>query len=256
MKVTILGCGAAPGVPSVSDGWGACDAANHRNRRQRTSILVEEGATRLLIDTSPDLRQQLLDAEIRRLDGVIYTHAHADHIHGIDELRGVNRAMGGPLAVYATAETLKVLQLRFGYAFAGIPPGASIFRPWLLPTEIASDQPFRIGDITIQPFVQDHGNTTTIGYRFGDLVYSTDVLELPAAARDVIRGAKLWILGAYGLEPHPTHVHVPKAVDWIEELQAERAVITHMSNAIDYETLRASLPVHIVPAYDGMTLET
>ena len=256
MKVTILGSGSAPGVPSISTGWGDCDPINPRNRRRRASILVEEGATRLLVDTSPDLRQQMLDAQVQTVDAVIYTHAHADHIHGLDELREVNRVTKQPLAAYGTADTLQQIQARFGYAFKGIPDGAPIFRPWLVPNIIAAGTPFQVQEIAVVPFAQDHGNCETIGYRFGDVVYSTDILELPEAARVSIRGARLWIVGAYGLTPHPTHAHVAKALKWIADLKPERAIITHMSNHIDYETLKAQLPSHIEPAYDGLTVET
>ena len=255
MKVTILGCGSAPGVPAISTGWGECDPANPRNRRRRASILVEQGATRLLVDASPDLREQLLDAGVRTVDAVIFTHPHADHIHGLDELREINRVTGQPLPIFAPADTIAVLRDRFAYAFKGIPPGAPMFRPWLVPTTIAPGTAFQVGEIPIQPFLQDHGNCTTIGYRFGDMVYSTDILELPEASRPAVRGAKLWVVGAYGMSPHPTHAHVAKALAWIEDLKPERAVITHMSNAIDYETLRATLPTHIVPAHDGLVIE-
>lgn len=256
MKVTILGCGSAAGVPAISSGWGACDPSNPKNRRLRSSILVEEGATRILVDTSPDLRQQLLAADVRTFDAVIYTHAHADHIHGLDELREVNRVTGKPLAAFGAPETLDFLRSRFGYAFEGIPPGSpSIFRPWLVPATVEPGTSFQIRQITVDPFLQDHGFSTTIGYRFGDVVYSTDVLELPEASREVVRGAKLWIVGAYTLQPHPTHAHVSKVLEWIAELKPERALLTHMSNDIDYETLRAQLPSYVEPAYDGMTIE-
>jgi len=255
MKVTILGSGAAPGVPSISTGWGVCDPDHPRNRRLRASILVEQGGTCLLVDTSPDLRQQLLDADVRTLDGVLFTHAHADHLHGIDEVREVNRVIGGPIGAYATQETLTAIAGRFAYVFAGIPPGTPIFRPWLEPRAITPDEPFTVGGITVHPFVQDHGHSETLGYRFGDVVYSTDILELPPRSREIVRGAKLWIVGAYGLAPHPTHAHVEKVLEWIRELAPERGIITHMSNGIDYETLRRELPEHVSPAHDGLAIE-
>ncbi len=255
MKVTILGCGSAPGVPAISTGWGDCDPANARNRRRRASILVEQGATRLLVDASPDLREQLLDAGVRHIDAVLFTHPHADHIHGLDELREINRVTGQPLPIFAPADALAVLKDRFAYAFKGIPPGAPMFRPWLVPTEITAGIPLKIGGIAIQPFAQDHGNCTTIGYRFGDIAYSTDILELPEISRPFVRGLKAWIVGAYGLTPHPTHAHVAKALEWIEALKPARAVITHMSNAIDYDALSTALPAHVVPAHDGLVIE-
>lgn len=255
MKVTILGCGAAPGVPAISNGWGACDPAEPRNRRQRASILVEEGPTRVLIDTSPDLRAQLLGANVRHLDAVLFTHAHADHIHGIDELREINRAMGRPLVAYATDETFVLLRARFGYVFEGIPQGAPFFRPWLTPSVIVPGGTFSVGSMKVTPFLQDHGRSaTTIGYRLEDVVYSTDILDLPAASKPVVAGAKLWIVGAYSTAPHPTHAHVARVLDWVEELKPQRAVITHMSNAIDYQTLARTLPAHVVPAYDGLEI--
>jgi len=197
----------------------------------------------------------LLDTQTRIVDAVVYTHDHADHIQGLDELREINRVTGKPLDVFGPAETLELLQMRFSYAFKGIPEGAPIFRPWLVPRTVSPGVPFKVGQIDIHPFPQDHGGCTTIGYRFGDAVYSTDILDLPAGSKEIIRGAKLWIVGAYGLTPHPTHAHVQKALDWIAELKPELAVLTHMSNAVDYGALAARLPAGVVPAHDGLVLE-
>jgi phosphoribosyl 1,2-cyclic phosphate phosphodiesterase len=217
---------------------------------------VEEGAGLVLVDTSPDLRQQLLDAGTRTLDGVVYTHGHADHIQGLDELREINRSMGGPLAIHGPAETIEILKARFPYAFKGIPPGSAIFRPWLLPSVVEPGAAFKVGPVTVHPFLQDHGpGGRTFGYRFGDIVYSTDLLELPEAARAAVRGARLWIVGGYSYLPHPTHAHIAKVLDWIAELKPARALITHMSNAVDYGALAAELPINVAPAYDGLTVE-
>ena len=204
MKITLLGCGAAPGVPSVSTGWGRCDPANPKNRRRRASIVVEEGGTTLLVDTSPDLREQLLDSGVRHLDGVLFTHAHADHIHGLDELREVNRAMRAPIPVYGTAETLDVLKYRFAYAFEGIPEGKPIFRPWLIPHEIAPGREITVGAIRATPYLQDHGYSTTVGFRFADFAYSTDLIGMPAESKEAIRGVKLWVVSALQEPPHAT----------------------------------------------------
>lgn len=256
MKITILGCGAAPGVPSVSTGWGRCDPANPKNRRRRASILVEEGGKTLLIDTSPDLRDQLLDAGVRHLDGVLFTHAHADHIHGLDELREVNRAMRAPIPVYGTAETLEVLEHRFEYAFQGIPEGKPIFRPWLLANVIESDQAFSVAGVPVRAFLQDHGYGTTIGYRFANAAYSTDLIDLPATSRDIVRGAKLWIVGALQEAPHPTHASLQQVLGWVKDLAPARTVITHMSNDLDYDTLVSHLlPVGVTPGFDGFSID-
>ena len=255
MKVTILGSGSAAGVPSVSGGWGKCDPANPKNRRRRSSILVEEGAATVLVDTSPDLREQMLAAGIRRLDGVIYTHAHADHIHGLDELRETCRILKGPLPIYGMADTLEMLETRFGYAFKGIPHGSPVFRPWLVAHQIMPTEGFAVGGLATKPFLQDHGYSSTIGLRFGDIVYSTDLVDLPEDSKAYIRNAKVWIIGVLSDAPYPTHVHVEKALEWVAELKPQRTVITHMSNALDYEGLVAHLPVGVTPAFDGMVIE-
>ena len=261
MKITILGCGAAPGVPSVSTGWGRCNPANPKNRRRRASVLVqeglvEEGGKTLLVDCSPDLRDQLLDANVRRLDAVFFTHAHADHIHGLDELREVNRAMRGPIPVYGTAETLDVLKHRFAYAFEGIPEGKPIFRPWLIPHVIAPGQDIAVGSIRVRAFTQDHGYSTTIGYRFADFAYSTDLMELPADSKEIIRGARLWIVGALQEAPHPTHASLEQVLAWTRDLRPARVVLTHMSNDLDYDTLvEHLLPAGVTPGFDGFTAE-
>lgn len=256
MKVTILGCGSAGGVPNISVGWGKCDPANPKNRRRRASILVEDGPTRILVDTSPDLREQLIDANVRHLDAVLFTHGHADHIHGIDDIREICRVTRAPLPIYATPETMQILETRFGYVFKGIPPGSPIFRPWLVPNLIAPTETFSIGTIKIRPFPQDHGfGAVTMGFDFGGIIYSTDVVQIPEISKPFIAGTKVWIVDALADMPFPTHATLDQALAWIAELKPHRAVLTHMSNALDYDTMMARLPVGVTPAYDGMVIE-
>ena len=255
MKVTILGCGSSSGVPSVALGWGKCDPANPKNRRRRASILVEEGPTALLVDTSPDLREQMLDVGLKRLDAVLYTHAHADHIHGIDELREITRLLKTDLPVYAMAETMQSLETRFGYAFKPIPADGFVYRPWLRSHVIEPTERFAAGNIAVDSFLQQHGNVQTLGYNFGPVIYSTDVSDLPDTSKAVIKGAKVWIVGAISDMPFFTHAHVAKVLDWVAELKPHRTIITHMGSSLDYETLAARLPVGVTPAFDGMVIE-
>ena len=252
MKVRILGCGGSGGVPLVGGLWGACDPAEQRNRRRRASILVEDEATTLLVDTSPDLREQLLDAGTRRLDAVLFTHAHADHLHGIDDLRGMNRLVRAALPVYADRRTLAVIEERFDYVFRPL-EGASFYKPTLTPHAIEGE--FTIGGIRVVPFVQDHGFSKTLGFRIGGMAYSTDVVELDEAAFAALAGTELWIVDCLRYDPHPTHSHLEKTLSWIARVKPRRAVLTHMDVPLDYATLRGKLPPGVEPGYDGLTLE-
>lgn len=258
MRVTILGCGASTGTPGIALGWGACDPANPRNRRRRPSILVENAGTTVLVDTSPDLREQLVDTGTERLDAVLYTHAHADHLHGIDDLRAINRAMEAAIPMYADRATLDEIEARFGYVLGE--PGAGdanarFYRPVLVPNEIAPGQSLRIGDIPVTVFDQDHGYVRTLGFRFGDVAYSTDVTALPEESFSALAGVRVWIVDALAEHDHPTHAHVDKALAWIERVNPERAVLTHMSVWLDYGSLKARLPERVEPAYDGLVIE-
>jgi len=256
VRATILGSGPSSGVPSVSDGWGACDPENPRNRRLRPSILVEHKSTRVLVDTSPDLRQQLLNVDVQQLDAVIYTHGHADHLHGIDDLRGINRAMNAPLDTYADAQTIKEIDTRFGYATTPLPPDATVYyKPVLDIHEIGPGDGFSVGDVEILAFDQDHGRSHTLGYRFGPLAYSTDLLGLPEESFRALEGVEVWIVGAFPLKPHPTHAHVDLALEWIARVKPEKAVLTHLSPAIDYGALSERLPKGVEAAYDGLVVE-
>ena len=255
MRTIILGSGGAAGVPAIASGWGLCDPANPKNRRLRPSILVETPNTRILVDTSPDLREQLLGQNVRSLDAIVYTHAHADHLHGIDDIREVNRAMGASIPVWGDPGVLTDIRQRFAYVFEPLAPGSkSIYKPWLVPNEIAG--PFAVGDIDVIPLKQDHGYQDTLGFRFGTVAYTTDLITLPEESFALLKGVEVWIIGCLANIPnHPTHVSVDKAMEWIARVKPRRAVISHMSGKLDYETLKSSLPDHIEPAFDGMIIE-
>lgn len=261
MRVTVLGCGGSGGVPMLDLGWGDCDPSDPRNRRLRPSILVDlpgQGGAdpaRVLVDTSPDLRQQLLNADIGHLDAILFTHAHADHTHGIDDLRPINRNVGGPIDAYGDGPTLDALHQRFGYCFLGIEPGQVIYRPWLKPHLLTRDEVFEVAGVPVQWFEQDHGWMTSIGYRLGNFAYSTDVIRLPDEAFDILEGVDTWMIGCLGGREHPTHAHVDQVLEWVERVKPKRAFLTHMSIGLDYETLCETLPAHVRPAHDGLIID-
>jgi phosphoribosyl 1,2-cyclic phosphate phosphodiesterase len=253
MRVTVLGCGASTGVPVIGPNWGRCDPADPRNRRRRASVLVEIGSTVILVDTSPDLREQLIDAGVSRLDAVVITHAHADHLHGIDDLRSVNRLMQCAIPLYADAKTLAEIARRFGYVLKPVEEPGRYYKPTLEPHEITG--PFEIAGIRVAPFAQDHGFSTTLGLRIGGFAYSTDVTELDEAAFAEIAGIELWIVDCLRREPHPTHSHLAKTLAWIARVQPRRAVLTHMDQSLDYRELSAELPEGVEPGQDGLVIE-
>ncbi len=262
MKITVLGCGGSGGVP-FADGtqggnWGVCDPDNPRNRRRRVSILVEQGGTTLLVDASPDLRAQLLASGTGPLDAVLFTHAHADHCHGLDELRAMAQARGGPIDAYMDRPTRELLIRRFDYAFTSSHDPDGFYPPIMndIPVEGPPMKgPIEIGGVGVVPFVQQHGRETSLGYRFGDAAYSTDVSGLDEAAFSALRGVKLWILDCLQDRPHPTHSHLTQSLEWIARVGPARAVLTHMNHHIDYEDLKSRCPPGVEPAYDGMVLE-
>lgn len=252
MKITVLGCGSSGGVPLIGENWGACDPKDPLNRRTRVSVLVEQGETALLIDTSPDFRQQALACGLRHLSAVLYTHAHADHCHGIDELRSVNWLTQKPIDIYADNATMGELKQRFGYIFNNTKPN-QFYKPSVTPHVI--DGAFEVGGIKVVPFVQDHGYSKTLGFRFGDFAYSTDVKNLDDAAFAALDGVKVWIVDCIRPEPHPTHSHLAQTLEWIARVKPERAFFTHMNEGMDYKSLAATLPAGILPAHDGLVIE-
>jgi phosphoribosyl 1,2-cyclic phosphate phosphodiesterase len=255
MRITMLGSGPSWGVPRIGGDWGACDPGNAKNRRRRVSILVEEGGSVLLVDTSPDLREQLLDANVTRIDAVLFTHSHADHTHGIDDLRSVNRMMGKPLPIYAAPFTMTELRARFRYIFAPIDAEAKalFYKPAVEPHEIGG--PFTAAGIAVMPFMQDHGFSKTLGFRFGRFAYSTDVVTLDEAAFEALAGIEVWIVDCIRRAPHPTHSHLERTLEWIKRLEPRRAILTHMDQSLDYEALRRELPAGVEPGFDGQTIE-
>jgi phosphoribosyl 1,2-cyclic phosphate phosphodiesterase len=252
MEVRILGSGTSSGVPRVGNDWGACDPAQPRNRRRRAAILVTHGRTRILVDTPPDLREQLLEADVSDVDAVIWTHDHADHCHGIDDLRQLYHARRRPVIGYARQETLDSLRLRFAYAFDGKGGYPAVSEPRLLPDHI------NVNGLSIRTLDQPHGSITTAGLRFDaegkTIVYSTDFNELTPEMQMAFQGVDLWIVDALRRRPHPTHPHLDQALAWIAELRPQRAVLTHMDNSMDYDTLCGELPEGVEPAYDGMEI--
>jgi phosphoribosyl 1,2-cyclic phosphate phosphodiesterase len=248
-------------VPRPALGWGACDPNNPKNRRRRTSLLVERrdgesgGVTRILVDTSPDLREQLLDTGTKRVDAVLFTHSHADHTHGIDDVRSINRMMGKPLPIYAAPFTMTELKARFRYIFAPIDAEAKalFYKPAVEPHEI--DGPFSVAGIAVVPFMQDHGFSKTLGFRFGRFAYSTDVVTLDEAAFAALAGVEVWIVDCIRRAPHPTHSHIARTLEWIARVKPRRAIFTHMDQTLDYASLQRELPDGVEPGYDGLVIE-
>lgn len=255
---TILGCGSSGGVPRLGGNWGDCDPFEPKNARRRCSLLItrqsESGITRVLVDTSPDLRAQLLDAGVGELDAVVYTHSHADHVHGIDDLRMIVFNMRRRLPVWADGPTQEALFNRFGYAF--VQPEGSDYPPILDMKTI--DGPVTIegagGPVTLQPFEVEHGRIDALGFRIGDLAYLPDVAEIPDSAWRVLKDLDCWIVDALRRTPHPTHAHLERTLEWIERAAPRRAVLTNMHIDLDYKTVAAETPENVMPAFDGMTL--
>jgi phosphoribosyl 1,2-cyclic phosphate phosphodiesterase len=261
LTLTILGCGSSGGVPRPALGWGRCDPTNPRNRRRRCSLLVERrsagGNTRVLVDTSPDLREQLLAADVDWLDGVLFTHEHADHTHGIDDLRGLFLHRRRRVDVYLDEPTRQVVHSRFQYCFLK-PPGSN-YPPILNEHRMRAGDPVAIdgagGPITALPFLQDHGDIASLGFRFGPAAYSSDVRDLAPDSVAALAGLDLWIVDALRYTPHPSHFSVSEALTWIERIAPRRAILTNLHTDLDYEELRSQLPPHVEPAYDGLKIE-
>ena len=254
----ILGCGSSGGVPRLGGSWGACNPAEPKNRWQRCSLLVTRQSgdrlTRVLIDTSPDMRNQLLDADVGALDAVIYTHAHADHVHGLDDLRMLVINTRQRLPVWADRATYDALTDRFNYIFKQ--PEGSSYPPICDLNLMEGDVTINgaAGPITFTPFEVQHGSIKSLGFRMHDVVYLPDVSDIPQAVWHHVEGLQVWIVDALRREPHPSHSHLAQTLDWIARAAPQQAVITNMHNDLDYATLQAETPAHITPAFDGMEI--
>lgn len=258
LKFTILGSGSSGGVPRLGGHWGECDPENPKNHRRRCSMLVEriteDGTTRALIDTSPDLRSQLLDAGVGELNAVLYTHAHADHVHGLDDLRMIVFNMRERLPVWADGDTQNALFARFGYAF--VQPEGSPYPPILnmhtIDGDVVIDGPG--GEITLRPFSVNHGSIDALGFRVEGLAYLPDVAHMNDAAWEMVSGIDCWIVDSLRRTPHPTHSHYEQTLEWIARAAPRRGVLTNMHIDLDYQTVMDETPDNVTPAYDGMTI--
>ncbi|KQW23071.1 phosphoribosyl 1,2-cyclic phosphodiesterase [Afipia sp. Root123D2] len=260
VTLTVLGCGSSAGVPRPALGWGACDPNNPKNRRRRCSLLAERerpgGLTRVVIDTSPDLREQLIDANVDHLDAVFLTHEHADQTHGIDDLRSVVLHQRRRIPVYLNESTAEDVILRFSYCFE-TPPGSD-YPPILDRQPIEAGETETIagkgGELTFTAFLLQHGNIPALGYRIGDAAYTPDVNDIPEESWPALENLDLWIVDALRYAQHPSHFSLSDALSWIEKFKPRRAVLTNLHSDLDYEVLRKSLPPNIIPAYDGIRL--
>jgi phosphoribosyl 1,2-cyclic phosphate phosphodiesterase len=252
VRVRILGCGTSTGVPKIGNEWGQCDPTEPRNHRLRTSILVESAGERMLVDCGPDLRQQLLAAEVGKLDGVIVTHTHGDHCHGLDELRPVAQAIGGPVPLHARADVLEELQLRFAYAFEQ----SDFYRPIVSGQEIANEVGF--GRARVRFVDQPHGGPTSLGMRFDEdgysVGYAIDFSDLRDDMAALYEGVDVWIADCLTRKPHPTHMHLDGILRFARDLRIGQLYLVHMGNGLDYQTLIAELPDWAAPAHDGLEI--
>jgi len=261
LEITILGCGSSGGVPRADGNWGDCDPAEPKNRRTRCSLLVrrkgEGPETTVLVDTSPDFREQVIAARVQRLDGVLFSHDHADQTHGIDDVRAFFLNQRGRIPAWMDAVTRASLTEKFGYIFTSSGGYPAILEALDLP---AYGQAFKIdgpsGAIPVNSFDQEHGAIRCVGYRFGGVAYSPDVNGLPEEAYEALADLDLWIVDALRHTPHPTHAHLDQTLEWIARIKPRRTILTNMHIDMDYNALRAKLPAGVEPAYDGMTIES
>ncbi len=257
MKVTILGCGHSLGVPVIGCSCDVCRSDNPKNKRLRVSVLIEVNGLNIVIDTSPDFREQMLQTNIKKIDAVLYTHDHADHIHGLDDLRQFNVLQDDVIPVFANEEIMASIQKRFSYAFLPKPAENAMFRPSLKANIIPdiSNHSFNIEKTVVTAFKQQHGKSSTIGYRIGDFAYSTDVNILHESAFEALAGVKCWVVDCLRYTPSYSHSYLGQTLEWISRIKPEQAILTHMAHEFDYEKLSSELPAGVFAGFDGMVLE-
>ena len=255
MRLVFLGTGTSYGVPQIGCRCRTCTSADPRDRRARTAALVEAGGRRLLIDTPPELRLQLVAAGVGSVDGVLFTHAHADHVHGIDDLRAISMRQQGRLEIFGSAETLAEIARRFGYIFdeAPAPPGTS--KPELTAHPLDADRETEIAGMAVLPLALPHGDRTVFGYRMGALAYLTDAKAIPEMVRARLTGLDVLVLNALLPRPHPLHLSIPEAVDAAARIGARRTFLTHLTHDTPHAELAARLPAGVAPAYDGLVID-
>lgn len=262
-RFTILGCSSSPGVPRITGDWGACNPANPKNRRTRASFMVQQyddngGVTTVVIDTGPDFREQMIAGRVKYVDAVLYTHAHADHIHGLDDLRGYYFGSEQRVPIYATEITMDRIRQGFSYCME-TPPGSNY--PPIVEAKIIEsiDVPLHIsgagGAISFCPHAQQHGDIISLGFRIGDVAYCSDISDFPPETVAKLEGLDVLIIDALQYRYHPSHLSLEQSLDWIERLKPKRAILTHMHTPLDYDTVMAETPEHVVPAYDQMSFD-
>lgn len=253
-KITILGCGTSSGVPLLGNRWGDCDPHNEKNRRRRSSILIEREGTRLLVDATPDLREQLLEHDISAIDALLITHCHADHIGGLDDLRGLNNLMGRPIELYGEQSCVAMLKNRIPYAFEALEQSLYI-KPSFKVHELGEEGSFTVGAFDITYFQQMHGSGFSTGFRFGSIAYCTDVSDFSPKALQHLEGVELWIVDCLRpCQKHPSHAILPQILEWCDQIECKEALLTHLGSESDYETMEKLTPSHIKIAWDGLVL--
>lgn len=248
MKITILGCGPSYGVPSLTRGFDMVDPQEKKNIRSRTAMLLEEEGVRVLFDTGPEIREQLLKTDFSRIDAVCYTHAHYDHIAGAEDVHGYARVQGRHLDVYGTRHDLWIMRQEMPYVFD------PKYRQAMRIHYIQYHKPFKINDLNVIPILQHHGDDLSVGYRIGDFAYCTDVKKIDPEGWKLLKGIKVWVLGCVTINPNPKHIHLAEALKWVERLKPERTYLTHLGSKMDYQTLKRTLPSDIIPCYDGLEI--